>query len=274
MDCEPRSPVEQACRASLFGIDVDAVDARQAIDRILTWMREDFDRCRYIVTPNVNHVVLFQHDQYFRTAYQDASLVVADGWPLVTSSRWLCSSPLPERVAGSDLVPGLFNHSTGDRPLNVYLMGGMPGVPQAAAEAISRRWPTVMVSGWYSPPLGFEEDSAEQQKMTSLVNEAAPDLLVVGLGSPRQEYWLARHHQDLHAKVAVGAGATIDFLAGRQRRAPRAIQKMRLEWAYRAFSDPRRLGVRYASDSFRFASLLLTSLLSTRRLRRAAKPHH
>jgi N-acetylglucosaminyldiphosphoundecaprenol N-acetyl-beta-D-mannosaminyltransferase len=166
----------------LFGIQIACTTMRDTVGRLLNWCAElRGTTCRYVVTPNVDHVVMFQHRPELRAAYAEASLVLADGAPLVVASR-LLGKRLPERVAGSDLVPRLL--AAANEPLTVYLLGAAPGVAQAAAKNSERQWPKVCVVGTYSPPLGFERDDAENDRILAAIAAAQPDLLIVGLGAP------------------------------------------------------------------------------------------
>jgi N-acetylglucosaminyldiphosphoundecaprenol N-acetyl-beta-D-mannosaminyltransferase len=237
----------------LFGMRISRLSMRDTIDQVLHWCAEPRTAtCHYIVTPNVDHAVMFQHRADLRAAYDDAALVLADGLPLVVASR-LFRRPLPERVAGSDLVPKLL--ATGE-PLSVFLLGAAPGVAEEAAERIRGQWPAVDVVGTLSPPLGFENNSAENERILAAVAEAQPDLLVVGFGAPKQELWVHQNFQRLEAKVAVCAGATIDFLAGHRRRSPVWMRRAGLEWLHRIASEPRRLAGRYARDAWEFPQLV------------------
>ena len=139
----------------LFGMTIDAVDMDQAVDAVWHWCQGPRDgRCRYVVTPNVDHVVTYQSNPALRAAYSGASLVLADGAPVVLASR-LLRRGLPQRVAGSDLVPALLDRaareSTG-KPLRVFLLGAAPGVADQAAMRIHQRWSGVEVVGTASPP--------------------------------------------------------------------------------------------------------------------------
>jgi N-acetylglucosaminyldiphosphoundecaprenol N-acetyl-beta-D-mannosaminyltransferase len=236
----------------LFGMQVARVTMRDAVGQVLNWCAApECDVCRYIVTPNVDHVVQFQHRDDLRAAYSEAALVLADGTPLVVSSR-LLGRGLPERVAGSDLVPLLFEAG---EPLQVFLLGAAPGVAESAAARIESKWRWVRVVGTYSPPLGFEHDPAENERILAAIATAAPDLLVIGFGAPKQELWVYRHHRRIHAKVAICGGATIDFLAERRRRSPVWMRYAGLEWLHRVASEPRRLAGRYARDAWEFPQL-------------------
>jgi exopolysaccharide biosynthesis WecB/TagA/CpsF family protein len=239
---------------NLFGMQISRVTMGDAVRQMIEWCaRPPGAACRYVVTPNVDHAVLFQHRADVRRAYADASMVLADGMPLVLASR-LLGRRLPERVAGSDLVPRLF--AAAERPLRLFLLGAGPSVAELASKRIEAEWPAVQVVGCYSPPLGFEHDGDETAHILSAVAAAEPDLLVVGLGAPKQEVWVHRHHQLLKAKVAICAGATIDFLAGHRRRSPVWMRRVGLEWLHRACCEPRRLARRYAHDAWVFPQLL------------------
>jgi N-acetylglucosaminyldiphosphoundecaprenol N-acetyl-beta-D-mannosaminyltransferase len=237
----------------MFGMRISRLTMGETLDRVLGWCAAPRgESCRYIVTPNVDHAVMFQHRGDLREAYADASLVLADGLPLVVASR-LFRHNLPERVAGSDLVPRLM--ATG-KPIRVFLLGAAEGVADLAAERIRLNWPAVEIVGTLSPPIGFESDTAENERILVAVAAARPDLLVIGFGAPKQELWVHRNYQRLEAKVAVCAGATIDFLAGHRRRSPVWMRRAGLEWLHRIASEPRRLAGRYARDAWEFPQLM------------------
>jgi N-acetylglucosaminyldiphosphoundecaprenol N-acetyl-beta-D-mannosaminyltransferase len=254
--------IDAADKVKLFGMTIDRLNLRQATDRVLDWALDDMTAqpCRYVVTPNVDHAVMYQHDARLRDAYRDAAMVVADGAPLVAVSR-LFGKKLPERVAGSDLAPGLIaaadaaSHA-GKRRLRIFLLGAPPGVADRAAFRIGQQWPGVDPVGTYCPPLGFEKDDAECERILAIIAAAKPDVLLVGLGAPKQELWVSRFHQRIDAKVALCVGATIDFLAGEKKRSPLWMQRCGLEWAHRLASEPRRLARRYARDAWEFPQLV------------------
>jgi N-acetylglucosaminyldiphosphoundecaprenol N-acetyl-beta-D-mannosaminyltransferase len=248
----------------IFGMRIHAVREHEAHALVHAWASAPHETLRYVVTPNVQHTMVFQENAAFREAYAAASLVIADGWPLVASSH-LFGTPLPERVTGSDLLPGIFDAASADEPRTVFLLGGAPGVGEAAAQAIHARWPNVRVVGTHSPPLGFERDDAENRHILGRVEELRPDVLVVGLGAPKQELWTYRFRHELRAKVALCLGGTIDFMAGATKRAPDWVRKARLEWFHRALSEPRRLGRRYAEHAVLFPALVARTWLSSRR---------
>jgi N-acetylglucosaminyldiphosphoundecaprenol N-acetyl-beta-D-mannosaminyltransferase len=240
----------------LFGMTVNRLTMTETLDTVVHWLDEPRGAaCRFVVTPNVDHAVLFQSDERLRSAYAAAALVLADGAPVVLASR-LLGRGLPERVAGSDLAPALFNRTAGARPITVFLLGAAPGVADRAAHVIEQRWPGVKVVGTLSPPLGFEKNAAENERILSAIAAASPDVLLVGLGAPKQELWTHAHADRLQAKVALCIGATIDFLAGEKRRAPHWMRRTGLEWLHRLASEPRRLAMRYLRDAWVFPQLV------------------
>jgi N-acetylglucosaminyldiphosphoundecaprenol N-acetyl-beta-D-mannosaminyltransferase len=248
-------------RVGLFGMQIDALTMPETIERIQSWIGSG-GPCRYVVTPNVDHAVMYQHHEALRQAYADASLVLADGMPVLWASR-LLRRPLPERVPGSDLVPALFKSVSSGPSLRVYLLGAAPGVAERAAMQIEQRWPKVRVVGSYSPPLGFERDEQENHEILARIRMNRPDVLIVGLGAPKQELWLHAHRQKIAAPVALAVGATIDFLAGEKARAPRWMRRVGLEWAHRLASEPRRLAKRYARDAWVFPQLIWSEWRTT-----------
>lgn len=246
---------------NLFGMTIHSLDMPESISTILDWCRTPRERrCQYVVTPNVDHTVMYQTNAALRESYADASLILADGAPVIWASR-LLGRALPERVAGSDLAPALFKRANADAeqnqpPLRVYLLGAAPGVAERAAANVIARWPHVEIVGTLSPPLGFEKDPAENEKIFAAVAAAQPDLLILGLGAPKQELWIHAHAAELQAKVALCVGATIDFLAGEKSRAPRWMRRVGLEWLHRLSSEPGRLAKRYARDAWVFPQLV------------------
>lgn len=241
----------------MFGMKIDRVTLDGATARVIDWCHDPRgNTCRYVVTPNVDHAVQLGHNADLQASYATASMVLADGAPIVGASK-LLGQALPERVAGSDLVPNvLAAAASGQKPLRVFLLGAGPGVAERAAEKIRQQYPGVEIVGTHCPPLGFEHNPVANQVALDAVAAANPDLLVVGLGAPKQELWVAKHRDQLAAKVALCAGATIDFLAGEKRRSPVWLQRLGLEWFHRLASEPRRLLRRYATDALVFPQLV------------------
>jgi N-acetylglucosaminyldiphosphoundecaprenol N-acetyl-beta-D-mannosaminyltransferase len=256
--------IMQRPKSHLFGIGIDAIDMPQAVEQILAWTRDGNPECRYVVTPNVDHAVLLREHELLQRAYGEADLILADGHPIVWASR-LLGKPVPERVPGSDLVPNLFSAVADGETLTVFLLGAAEGVARRAAANMKDRWPNVVTVGTCSPPPGFERDPRECDSILKQIADVHPDVLIVGLGAPKQECWIHEHHQQIRASVALCVGATIDFLAGEKRRAPRWVQRAGLEWAHRMLSEPKRLLRRYARDAWVFPQLVMQQWVSDRR---------
>jgi len=242
-------------KTKLFGIELDAIRFSEAVRQVHAWVEQGEHRCHYIVTPNVDHAVMFQERADLRDAYHDAALVLADGAPVVWAAK-LLGRMLPGRVPGSDLTPAVFAAARKTRPLTTFLLGAGPGVARRAGERIEAIWPAVKVVGTYSPPLGFEKNDVENAAIVERINAASADLLVIGLGAPKQELWIHRFAPQLNTSVALCVGATIDFLAGEKQRAPKVLQRVGLEWLHRVASEPRRLLKRYARDAWIFPQLV------------------
>ncbi len=250
LETHPRPP-----RVAMFGFEIDPLSLDQAVQQIYEWTTWRSHRSRFVVTPNVDHAVMYQEHAALRAAYAHASLVLADGMPVIAAAR-LLGLPIPERVAGSDLVPELFERAADHGGLRVFLLGAAPGVATRAATYIEHRWPSVEVVDTYSPPLGFEHDARENETILAKIARARPDVLIVGFGAPKQELWVDAHRDRIEAAVTLCVGATIDFLAGEKRRAPMWMRKTGLEWLHRLLSEPKRLFGRYARDAWHFPRLV------------------
>ena len=251
-------------RMKIFGIEIDSVTVEKAVNRTLCWIQTGDPACRYVVTPNIDHIVRLQKNEQFKEAYRDASLVLLDSRPAFLALRALGKS-LPEVVSGSDFVPALFKEAQKRGGLKVFWLGVAPGVAKKAAERVQKQYPLVRTVGFYSPAHGFEYSKEETGKIISTIAENAPDLLIVGLGAPKQELWVCAHQRQINAKVAICAGATIDFLAGEKKRAPLWMRNLCLEWLHRMLSEPRRLLRRYAHDAFFFPRIVWRQWVSDNR---------
>ncbi len=226
----------------IAGIRFDNLDMPEAVEAIVQLARKSTHPA-LVCTANLDHMATLERDDEFCRIYQSADLIVADGMPLVWLSR-LAGTPLKERVAGSDLFIHLAeaSHRTG---LRLYFLGGQPGSADSAAEILRARYPNVQIVGCYCPPIGKFGTPDEEAHIIRSIQDAKPDILFVGLGSPKQEKWIARHKSRLGVPVSIGVGASFDMAAGRVRRAPAWARSGGVEWLYRLVQEPRRLGSRY-----------------------------
>lgn len=240
-------------RVTLFGIPFCAIRFEETLDALIAMARGP--RPSYVVTANVDHVVRFRNVPAVRHLYLGADMVVADGMPLIWASRIL-GRRLPERVAGSDLFPHLSARAAREG-LSIFLLGGAPGTADRSSTILRERHPTLRIAGTYCPPMGFEKDAAENRKVIETIRAADADILFVGLGSPKQEMWIAAHRDACGARLSLGVGISFSFLCGDVVRAPRWIQRLGLEWFHRLAQEPGRLWKRYLVDDSRFAWLVL-----------------
>jgi N-acetylglucosaminyldiphosphoundecaprenol N-acetyl-beta-D-mannosaminyltransferase len=206
----------------------------------------------YVCSANVDQLVRLRADPQFAATYRGAALVVPDGMPVVWAAR-LLGKPVRERVAGIDLLLGMCRLAV-QHSYRCFLLGSRPWVVAAAAAALEHRFPGLRVCG--REPGYFEDHAA----VVARINAARPDLLFVGMGSPRQEIWLGRHFPQLTCRLALPVGGAFEVLAGRRSRAPVRLQKAGLEWAWRLAQEPRRLARRYLVDDLRFLPMVLREL--------------
>jgi N-acetylglucosaminyldiphosphoundecaprenol N-acetyl-beta-D-mannosaminyltransferase len=193
-------------------------------------------------------------------------LVVADGMPLVWAAR-AKGSKLPERVAGSSLIFPLSAAAAADGK-SVYLLGGAEGIPEKAAEALVARFGNLRIAGTQSPEFGFDKTEEGAQKAVAAIVAAAPDLVFVGLGFPRQERFIERLRQDAPNAWCLACGGGISMAAGVLRRASPVMQRLGVEWVHRLVLEPRRLARRYLRDDLPFAVALLARSAAQRFTRR------
>lgn len=193
-----------------------------------------------VFTPNVDHVVLGQHNPRFRAAYAAASLSLVDGTPVLWASR-LLGRPLPAKISGSDLVRPLMERAA-QRGHRVYFLGGDPGVAQRAKAVLEQQLPALQIVGVDDPRINVDSVSED---VLQRIRDAKPDLVLVALGAPKQEIFSHEQREALKPAVLLGIGASLDFIAGSRRRAPQWVSSVGLEWLYRLAQEPRRLAGRY-----------------------------
>ena len=214
----------------------------------------------YFITANTHYAMLTAESPDLPSINQQAAFIVADGAPLVWASHWQ-RSPLPERVAGSDLIFELCAKAA-QEGYRVFFLGGAPGVADQAAQRLKARYPELQVVGTECPPFR-ELTSEEQAELTARIRSACPALLIVAYTMPKGERWLAANLAAVGVPVGVNVGAAIDFAAGRVRRAPRWMQRAGLEWAFRLALEPRRLLTRYARNAWFILRMVMHNLART-----------
>lgn len=246
-------PARVRRRLRIGNIWIDALSFSEALREIEILV--DARQGGAVFTPNVDHIVKAESNDGFRRAYDRASLSLADGMPLVWAAP-LLGCPLPERVAGSDLVMPLLELAA-RRRWRVYLLGGAPGVAPAVAQMLTDRM-GIVVAGWDDSRI--ESDGSDPTGgSVERASAAKADLIFVALGPPKQELWIHRSFDAVCPAVSVGVGASLDFLAGKYKRAPAWMGRVGLEWAFRLWQEPRRLWRRYLVEGPRFVTIVLST---------------
>ncbi|GJM18070.1 MAG: hypothetical protein DHS20C14_02830 [Phycisphaeraceae bacterium] len=235
----------------VMGLQFDAVTEQGCVDHIAAALESE--RGGVVVTANLDHLLRAQTNMRYRRIAREADLLVADGMPIVWSSR-LAGTPLPERVAGSGMLLPLVE-AMGAHGRSVYLLGGNPGVAESAGDELARRC-GVTIAGTRCPPVGFERDPAEMDAIRADLARANPDLILVALGSPKQEYLIDELRRELPGAWWMGIGIALSFVVGDVPRAPAWMQRAGLEWAHRLGAEPGRLAGRYLRDGVPFAARL------------------
>jgi N-acetylglucosaminyldiphosphoundecaprenol N-acetyl-beta-D-mannosaminyltransferase len=248
-------------RVSIGTVSVDALTEAEVVDRV----RETWQDGGWILTANVDILRAISRDPALVELASTATLTVADGMPLVWAGR-IAGDSIPERVTGSSLVHTLAAAAASDGR-SVFLLGGAPGVAERAALALQARSPGLRIAGFSAPPVGFDGSPAALQAVIAEVVGASPDLVLIGMGFPKQELMILRLRAVLPHAWYIGCGAGIPMAAGDSRRAPVRMQKLGLEWLHRLIKEPRRLARRYLRDDLPYALMLLATA-AMRRVRR------
>jgi N-acetylglucosaminyldiphosphoundecaprenol N-acetyl-beta-D-mannosaminyltransferase len=219
-------------RVSLLGAGIDALGIEETVEQVAALIGTG--RQSRVMTLNPEFLYRAQSDGELLDLVKRADLVTPDGEGIVWACR-IAGRPVPERVTGIDLMMRLVEKAAAEG-WRVYLLGAAPGVAEEAAERLSRLYPGLQVAGCRHGY--FQED--EGYKVAEEISKARPDLLFAALGAPKQEIWIDRYLEKSGATVAIGVGGSLDVLAGRVRRAPRWVRRLRLEWLYRLLSNPSR----------------------------------
>jgi N-acetylglucosaminyldiphosphoundecaprenol N-acetyl-beta-D-mannosaminyltransferase len=238
-------PLSGSGRVWIFGIPIAPLTMVQTVQAVCDLI--EVGRSAYIITANTHYAMLSERHVDLRVINKDAAFIIADGAPLVWASRW-AGRPLPERVAGSDLIFEL-SSVFAQKGFRLFLLGGADGVAAQAGRRLCALYPGLQVVGTECPSLE-QLGAQEQAALIARIRAAKPDILFVAFGQPKGERWIHRHLGQLIVPVSIQVGASLDFAAGMIRRAPRWMQKVGLEWAFRVALEPRRLFWRYADDAW------------------------
>lgn len=205
-----------------------------------------------VITPNVDHLVKLQKDKEFYDAYQKAEWVICDSKILYFLSK-LLKNPLQEAIPGSSFFTAFYEYHKNDPNCRIFLLGAAEGVAIKAMERINQKIGRNIIIGAHSPSFGFEKKEEECEKIVQIINASGANVLLVGVGAPKQEKWIMKYRDYMpQIDIFMALGATIDFEAGTLKRAPIFWQKIGMEWLYRCFKEPKRLFKRYFIDDMKF----------------------
>lgn len=256
-------------RIDLLGLAIDRVTERETVNHIIGSLAAGVGG--WVITPNAAHLREFCRSAELRELMGGADMAVADGMPLVWASR-LQQTPLPERVAGSNLIYSL-SEEAARRGVSVFLLGGDEGVAEHAAARLTAHCPGLVVAGTHYPPMGFEADEVEMRRIRDALAASRPDIVYVGLGFPKQERLIAELRDLLPHAWFLGVGISLSFVSGDASRAPQWMHDSGLEWLHRLIDDPPRLWRRYIKHGLPFVfGMLVRCALRGRAARRGARP--
>jgi N-acetylglucosaminyldiphosphoundecaprenol N-acetyl-beta-D-mannosaminyltransferase len=253
---EPPTSSLKHKRVNVLSVGVSAINMTQALDIIGGWITHR--QPNYVCVTGVHGVMESQRDESLRHIHNTAGLVTPDGMPLVWLSR-LQGRRHVGRVYGPDLMLELCERSV-SKGYRHFLYGGSEEALEQLASNLQQRFPGLQVVGKYSPPFRPLTDEEDNQ-VVQMINETNPDIVWVGLSTPKQERWMASHMRRLTAPVLLGVGAAFDFHAGLKKQAPQWMQRSGLEWLFRLATEPRRLGPRYLVNNPLFVLLVLKQML-------------
>jgi len=233
---------------------INMKDTLKTIEKFITNSRKS-----QVCVTNAYSLVLMQKDKEFKDITNSASLIVTDGKPLVWISR-LYGEPIPERVAGPDLVYEL-SKTSAKKGCRLFFLGSNSTTLERMVENLKGMFPSLRIAGVYSPSFKSQFSERENEEIISLINKVKADVLFVGLGAPKQEKWIWEHKNELQVPVLIGVGAAFDFIAGTVKRAPNWMQKCGLEWLFRLCQEPARLWRRYLIGNLIFLWLVGKELI-------------
>ena len=256
-----QSAIENRQSFKVLGVRVDAVEIPDVVAQMERWIGERRGS-HYIAVTGMHGVREAQHDPALKEVLNSADLVVPDGMPLVWLGRWR-GYALRRRVYGPELMLE-FCRATASKGYRHFFYGGAPSVADELASRLARQFPGLQAVGTYAPPfrpLTPDEDA----QVARMIRGAKPDVLWVGLSTPKQERWMHEHRDKLDAPVMVGVGAAFDLNTGRVKQAPAWMREHGLEWFWRLLMEPRRLWRRYLIGGAEFVWLVALELLGLRK---------
>jgi len=232
-------------KISVLNIDICSIELPELLTKINKGV---------LLTPNVDHLIKLQKDTDFFECYQAADWVIFDSNIVNLAAKFL-GNPFKEVIPGSSFLPAFYNHHKDNLAIKIFLLGAPEGVAETARKRINAHVKRNMVIGAYSPTFGFEKNEEECREIVEMIKASNANVLVVGVGAPKQEKWIMKYKHELpNINLFMALGATLDFEAGNIKRAPLVFQKLHVEWLYRLIKEPKRLWKRYLVEDMSFFS--------------------
>lgn len=242
---------------------IDLCTFEEAVAAVISLARTK-GQPRFVVTPNAQHSLLLEVNPDYRAVYERAWLSVPDGTSMAIGA-WLLGHRLKERVPGVDLFEQVCAQAA-DKSLKILLLGGKPNSARHASAILKAKYPGLKIAD-YCPPMGFDKDECEMAKTDAVIRGFSPDIVFVGLGAPKQEFWMAEHANRLNIPVAIGVGGSFELISGVIPRAPKILRRCGLEWAYRLVQEPKRLWRRYVVGALAFSLVIFKHVIAEQSVR-------
>lgn len=252
---------DKIATVNILDVEIDNLSREDLLHRLAT-------DGGVVVTPNVDHLMKLQHDSEFRDVYNAVDFRVCDSKILMYAAQFL-GTPICDKISGSDLLPWFCDYHRDNPDVKIYMLGAAPGVAKLAQQKINARIGREIIVEAHSPSFGFEKSPEECEAIIEHIRASSANVLVVGVGAPKQEKWIVKHrHAMPNIKTFLAVGAAIDFEAGHKPRSPEFVTELGLEWLYRTMSEPKRLWKRYLIEDMPFFGLVFQQWLAARNNRR------
>ena len=226
-------------RVRLLNVEIDNITQNELLSQLKKGV---------VITPNVDQIVKLQSDRAFYEIVKRTEWVVCDSKILYLCAK-LLRTPLPEAIPGSSFFSAFYEYHRNDENCRIFLLGAMDGVAQKAMDVINQKMGRQIVVGAYSPSYGFEKKQEENERIYQMINDSCANVVLVGVGCPKQEKWIDTHKAQMPGvDIWMALGATIDFEAGNIKRAPKIWRSLYMEWFYRFLQEPKRMYKRYFVD--------------------------
>ncbi len=243
---------------NILGVPISNVNYSEAIKFITDFLSNNQGFCK-IYTPNVDFIMKAQKDINFMNVLNMVDLSVPDGKPLIWASRFL-GYPLKEKISGSTLFFRICEIAE-ENHIKIFLLGGLPGAAEEASKRLQNKYGNI-VSGYYCPDYGFEKCKDEIQNIINILKKSNSDLLVVGFGAPKQEFFIHQYKDLYRIPVSIALGGTIDFASGIRKMSPELLKDLGMGWLWRLIHEPKRLWRRYLIEDMKFFYFILRQRMS------------